>query len=325
MATVAVTGAGGFIGSHLVDRLLADGHEVRAFVRYTSMPTVGFLDEARAKWPDRLEIVRGTIEDPSAVRKLADGTDVVFHLAALIGIPLSFAAPYHYVATNLIGTVNVLDSCRESGVRRMVQVSTSETYGTPTSVPISEEHPFRAQSPYAATKAGADHLALSYFRSFSTPVVVIRPFNTFGPRQSARAVIPTIVTQALSGDVIRLGSLLPRRDLTFVSDTVSGLSLAAFTAEIEGEEINLGTGRSWSVAEIADMVIARTNPQARIELDPERLRPERSEIPELLADTGKAERLLGFSPTVTFQEGLDIVIQDIRENLDRYCVGDYVL
>ena len=207
----------------------------------------------------------------------------------------------------------------------MVAVSTSETYGTAQSVPITESHPVHAQSPYAATKASADQLALSYHRSFETPVVVIRPFNTYGPRQSARAVIPTIVTQALTGDVVRLGGTSPRRDLTFVTDTVAGMVLAGFTSGVDGEEINLGTGASWEIGEIARMVIERVNPNARLELDAERLRPDASEVMELVAGIDKARRLLGYEPTVPFSRGLDLVIEDIRVNLDRFRVGEYLV
>jgi NAD dependent epimerase/dehydratase len=325
MSVVAVTGAGGFIGSHLVERLLADGHEVRALVRYTSTSSIGFLKEARDAWPERLRILSGTIEDPGCMRELLDGVEVVFHLAALIGIPYSYVAPHHYVQTNVVGTLNVLEAARLCQVRRVVHTSTSETYGTAQFTPISETHPIHAQSPYAATKAGADQLALSYFRSFETPVVVVRPFNTFGPRQSARAVIPTIVTQALTGDVIRLGSVDPRRDLTFVTDTVAGMTLAGFAQGVDGEEINLGTGQAWSVGEIASAVIERANPNARVELDPGRVRPDQSEVMELVSDIGKARRLLGYEPAISIDEGLGLVIADIRDNLDRYRVGEYLV
>jgi NAD dependent epimerase/dehydratase len=325
LSVVAVTGAGGFIGSHLVERLLTDGHDVRALVRYVSTSSIGFLGPAREAWPERLRIDAGTVEDPGCLRDLLDSVDVVFHLAALGGIPYSYVAPHHYVQTNVIGTLNVLEAARALGVGRMVSVSTSETYGTAQFVPITESHPVHAQSPYAATKASADQLVLSYQRSFGTPVVVVRPFNTFGPRQSARAVIPAIVTQALTGDVVRLGSVAPRRDLTYVSDTVNGMVLAGFAPGVEGEEINLGTGVSWAVGDIAAMVIERVNPGARIEVDPARLRPDASEVMELVAGIDKARRLLGFEPTVPFARGLELVIDEIRGNLDRFRVGEYLV
>jgi dTDP-glucose 4,6-dehydratase len=325
VSVAAVTGAGGFIGSHLVEHLLSDGHDVRALVRYVSTSSIGFLGPAREGWPDRLRIDSGTVEDPGCIRHLLDGVDVVFHLAALGGIPYSYVAPHHYVQTNVLGTLNVLEATRALGVGRMVNVSTAETYGTAQFVPITESHPVHAQSPYAATKASADQLALSYQRSFGTPVVVIRPFNTFGPRQSARAVIPTIVTQALTGDVVRLGGTAPRRDLTYVSDTVNGMVLAGFVPGVEGEEINLGTGVSCGIGDIARMVIERVNPGARVEVDPDRLRPDTSEVMELVAGIEKARRLLGYEPAVAFEQGLDLVIEDIRGNLDRFRVGEYLV
>jgi len=325
MTTFAVTGAGGFIGSHLVERLLGDGHEVRALVRYTSTSSVGFLDDARERWPDALTIEAGAVEDPGCVNRLIAGTDAVLHLAALIGIPYSYVAPHHYVQTNIVGTINVLDAVRQHGVGRMVHVSTSETYGTAQFVPISESHPVHAQSPYAATKAGADQLALSYFRSFGTPVVVIRPFNTYGPRQSARAFIPTVITQALSGDTVRLGATAPRRDLTFVSDTVDGMVRAATAEDVDGLEINLGTGISYSVGEVAERIVDATNPDAKIVHDEARERPADSEVMELQSDISLAKRTLGYEPAVGLDEGLALTIAYVRENLARYRVGEYAV
>lgn len=308
MATAVVTGAGGFIGSHLTERLLGDGHRVRALVRYTSTSSIGFLGPAQTRFPDRLEIVAGTVADPGCTRSLLDGVDTVYHLAALIGIPYSYVGPHHYVQTNLTGTLNMLEAARAAGVGRFVHISTSETYGTAQFTPISESHPVHAQSPYAATKAGADQLALSYHRSFDLPVVVVRPFNTFGPRQSARAFIPTVVAQALNGDVVRMGSLTPRRDLNFVTDTVNGMVLAGTTAGVEGYEINIGSGISHSIGEVAQAIIDRVNPRAVIEFDPTRERPEKSEVMDLLADISLATRLLGYQPRVTFEDGLDRVV-----------------
>ena len=325
MSRFAVTGAGGFIGSHLVERLLADGHEVRALVRYSSTSSIGFLGEARAAHPDALTIEAGAVEDPGCVQRLVAGCDGVLHLAALIGIPYSYIAPRHYVQTNIVGTINVLDAVRNHGVGRLVHVSTSETYGTAQFVPISEEHPVHAQSPYAATKAGADQLALSYYRSFATPVVVIRPFNTFGPRQSARAFIPTVITQALTGNTVRLGSVTPRRDLTFVTDTVDGMVRAAMTPGIDGTEINLGTGESHGIGEVAEEIIAQVNPEARLQHDPARDRPGNSEVLELQSDISRARELLGYAPQVSLRDGLAQTIGYMRANLDHYRVGEYLV
>ncbi len=325
MTTFAVTGAGGFIGSHLVERLLTDGHDVRALVRYSSTSSVGFLGEAREHWPERLIIEAGAIEDPGCVNRFVDGADVVLHLAALIGIPYSYVAPHHYVQTNIVGTINVLDAVRRTGATRMVHISTSETYGTAQFVPISELHPVHAQSPYAATKAGADQLVLSYARSFDTPVVVVRPFNTYGPRQSARAFIPTVITQALSSDEVKLGAVTPRRDLTYVADTVDGMVRAASAPDVEGMEINLGTGVSYSVGEVAERIVATVNPSAVIVHDAERERPADSEVMELQSDITRARELLGYDPSTTLDEGLALTVQYVRDNLDRYRVGEYLV
>lgn len=325
MTTFAVTGAGGFIGSHLIERLLGDGHKVRALVRYTSTSSIGFLEHARERWPDTLTIEAGAVEDPGCVNRLVEGSDAVLHLAALIGIPYSYVAPHHYVQTNIVGTINVLDAVRQNGVSRMVHVSTSETYGTAQFVPISEAHPVHAQSPYAATKAGADQLALSYYRSFGTPVVVIRPFNTYGPRQSARAFIPTVISQALSGDTVRLGATSPRRDLTYVSDTVDGMVRAATAAGVDGLEINLGTGVSYSVGEVAERIVQATNPSAQIVHDEARERPADSEVMELQSDITLAREVLGYDPVVALDAGLDLTIEYVRENLARYRVGEYAV
>lgn len=322
---VVVTGAGGFIGSHLTERLLADGHHVRALVRYTSTSSIGHLGPARERHGDRLEIVAGTVEDPSCMRDLIDGTEIVFHLAALIGIPYSYVAPHHYVATNLSGTLNVLEAARSASVRRLVHISTSETYGTAQFTPITEQHPVHAQSPYAATKAGADQLALSYHRSFDVPVVVVRPFNTFGPRQSARAFIPAVIGQALAGDVVQLGSLTPRRDLNFVTDTVNGMVLAGTAEGVDGEEINVGSGVSHTIGEVAEAIIARVNPSARIVFDSARERPSKSEVMDLLADTTRAQRLLGYHPQVSFEDGLDRVIDHMRRDGDLADAGTYLI
>lgn len=325
MSTYAVTGAGGFIGSHLVERLLRDGHEVRALVRYTSTSSIGFLGPAEAQWPGQLTIEAGAVEDPGCIDRLVAGVDAVLHLGALIGIPYSYVAPHHYVQTNIVGTINVLDAVRAHGVRRMVHISTSETYGTAQFVPINESHPVHAQSPYAATKAGADQLALSYQRSFGTPVVVIRPFNTYGPRQSARAFIPTVITQALTGDVVKLGAITPRRDLTFVADTVDGMVRASTAPGIEGMEINLGTGISHSVGSVAERIVEMVNPGAEIVHDAGRDRPADSEVMELQSDITRARELLGYEPSTTLDAGLEATIDYVRKHLDAYRVGEYLV
>ncbi|MEQ8833906.1 MAG: GDP-mannose 4,6-dehydratase [Miltoncostaeaceae bacterium] len=323
MGLFAVTGAGGFIGGHLVERLLGDGHRVRALVRYSSTSSIGFLDSARARHPEALEIVHGDVEDPACMVRLIDGCERVLHLAALIGIPYSFVAPHHYVQTNLMGTLNVLEAARAAGVERLVHISTSETYGTAQFVPITEAHPAHAQSPYAATKVGADQLALSYQRSFGLPVVVVRPFNTYGPRQSPRAFIPTVIAQALAGDVIRMGSLDPRRDLNYVTDTVQGMVAAAITPGVEGAEINIGSGVSHSIGDVARAIIERVNPSARIELDPARVRPGASEVMELVAGIERAGELLGYAPSVPLEAGIERVIEHMRTDADLRHAGEY--
>lgn len=325
MGHFAVTGAGGFIGSHLVERLLADGHRVRALVRYSSTSSIGLLGEARARHPEALEIVAGDVTDPACVMRLVDGCERVLHLAALIGIPYSYVAPHHYVQTNLVGTLNVLEAARAAGVARLVHISTSETYGTAQFVPITEQHPAHAQSPYAATKVGADQLALSYQRSFGLPVVVVRPFNTYGPRQSARAFIPTVIAQALAGDVVRMGSLDPRRDLNYVTDTVAGMVAAALAPGVEGYEINIGSGVSHSVGDVARAIIQQVNPDARIEQDPARVRPADSEVMELVAGIERARELLDYAPAVGLEQGLERVIAHMRTSADLSDAGRYHL
>lgn len=311
---VVVTGAGGFIGSHLAEALVEEGARVRALIHYNAQGSVGALKFLHSDVLRSLEIVAGDVRDPYAVRALVQGAEVVFHLAALIGIPYSYIAPASYVSTNVQGTVNILEAARAEGVARVVVTSTSETYGTAQYTPIDERHPAVAQSPYAATKIAADQLALSYHRSFALPVTIVRPFNTFGPRQSERAIVPTIVAQALfqSGEV-RLGSLAPRRDLTYVRDTVRGFLLLAERAESVGRATNLGAGESRSVAEIVDVIGSILGKELRVVQEDSRVRPERSEVMELCADATVARRL-GWTPETSFEKGVRELIAFMREN-----------
>ena len=310
---VVVTGAGGFIGSHLVEALVADGARVRALVHYNAEGSIGSLRYIDRRVLDAIEIVAADVRDPYAMRSLVRGAQTVFHLAALIGIPYSYVAPASYVETNVGGTLNLLEAARAEGVERLVVTSTSETYGTAQYTPIDEKHPAVAQSPYAATKVGADQLALSYHRSFDTPVCVVRPFNTFGPRQSERAIIPTIVVQALRKvDPLRLGSLEPRRDLLYVTDTVRGFLALAESPQAVGQAVNLGTGTSHSVRELVEAVGRVLGRELRVLQDTTRVRPERSEVRELRADASAA-RSLGWMPKVSLESGLGHVVDFIRQ------------
>jgi len=307
-----VTGAGGFIGSHLVDALLDQGWPTLALVRYVSDGSAGFLNKKLDT--SGLEIARGDVRDPDFLNAHIREADIVFHLAALISIPYSYEAPRDCIETNVIGTLNVLEACRQAKVRRLVHTSTSEVFGTAIYVPIDEKHPIQAQSPYAASKHAADKLVQSYVRSFSVPAVTIRPFNTFGPRQSSRAVISTIIQQALGTGRIRLGNLTPRRDFTFVADTVTGF-IAAAKAEDKalGMEINLGTGRDVSIEEIAKMIRDAIDPGIPIESDSARLRPEASEVLRLQSDNRLARDLLGWSPQISLEEGITQTIRWMRD------------
>jgi dTDP-glucose 4,6-dehydratase len=309
---VLVTGAGGFIGSHLVERLVASGATTRAFVHYRGDGGAGWLDRSEVR--DDVEIVSGDISDHDSMRQAVRGVDVVFHLAALIGIPYSYRATASYVRVNVEGTFNVLQACRDLGVGRVVHTSTSEVYGTAQYVPIDEAHPLRGQSPYSATKIGADKLAEAFHLSFGLPVVIVRPFNTFGPRQSARAVIPTVIAQALTGYVIRLGNTNTSRDFNFVSNTVDGFLLAGTSTAAVGATCNLGSGQEVTIAELARMVQQIVDRPVRIEKDEARVRPAFSEIERLVASYARAEQLLGWRPAVSFEDGLRATVQWIREN-----------
>lgn len=318
---VLVTGAGGFIGSYLVERLLEEGCRVRAFVHYNSFNRWGWIDSFPADKLKKIEIFSGDIRDPNGVREAIKGIDIVFHLAALIGIPFSYHSPDSYVDTNVKGTLNILQACKDLEVEKVLVTSTSEVYGTAKYVPIDENHPRQPQSPYSATKIAADCLAESFYRSFGLPVVIVRPFNTYGPRQSARAVIPTIITQLLAGKgEIKLGALHPTRDLVFVKDTVNAFIEIAKSDKTIGEEINIATGEEISIRDLAKRLINMINPEARILTEKIRLRPEKSEVERLLGSNEKIKKLTGWKPRYNLEEGLKITIEWFkkRENLRFY-------
>ena len=322
---VLVTGAGGFIGSHLVERLVREGAQVRAFIRYNSRNDPGLLRFMPSEMSGSVEIIPGDLRDQAAVREAVRGVSHIFHLGALIAIPYSYRNPADVVETNVIGTLNVLLAARDANVQRMVHTSTSEVYGTALRVPIDESHPLQGQSPYSASKIGADKLAESFFCAFNLPVVTIRPFNTFGPRQSARAVIPTLITQALSGGVIKLGNLDARRDFTYVSDTVDGFLKIAETPGVEGITLNLGTGQEIRIGELAEQIVAMLDHPVRLEIDQERLRPEKSEVQRLLSDNRLAFAKLGWSPQVAFNDGLRQTFEWIKKNGSMYASDRYVV
>ncbi|WP_353944769.1 GDP-mannose 4,6-dehydratase [Streptomyces sp. HUAS MG91] len=320
--TVLVTGAEGFIGSTLVDLLLDAGARVRAFVHYKPYAEKGHL--AHLLDDPRVEILAGDVRDPGRVADAVSGCDTVFHLAALIGIPYSYDSPGAYVQTNVVGTENIAEACRRHSVRRLVHTSTSEVYGTALTAPISEEHPLQPQSPYSASKIGADMMALSHWHAFELPVTVVRPFNTYGPRQSARAVIPTILAQLHSGArEIKLGSLTPTRDFTYVSDTARGFMALARCDRALGQVVNLGTGQEISIGDLAQALIRASGRDARVVVDPSRLRPSGSEVQRLLSDNGRAREWAGWEPEFTLDEGLKRTSQWVAENLDRFAPGRY--
>ena len=321
--TVLVTGAGGFIGSHLTERLVELGACTRAFVHYNSMGTWGWLDHSPLK--PEIEVIAGDITDRDSVRKAAQGIDIIFHLAALIGIPYSCHAPVSYVRTNVEGTLNVLQAALEANVERVVHTSTSEVYGTAQYVPIDEQHPLQGQSPYSATKIGADKLAEAFHCSFGLPVVTLRPFNTYGPRQSARAVIPTIIVQCMTRESVRLGNLSPTRDLTYVADTVEGFICAAQSQGAEGKVINIGSGQEISIGDLAHKIANLLGKAVEIECENERKRPEGSEIERLCAANGLARKLLGWEPRYTLDEGLRLTIEWIGEHLEHYRPDTYAI
>ncbi|MBL7863246.1 MAG: SDR family oxidoreductase [Cyclobacteriaceae bacterium] len=323
---VLVTGADGFIGSHLVERLVAEGCKVKAFCYYNSFNSWGWLDSLDKEKLKNIEVFMGDVRDPNGVRTAIEGSQIVFHLAALIAIPFSYHSPDSYVDTNVKGTLNVLQACREFGVERLIVTSTSEVYGTAMYVPIDEKHPRQGQSPYSATKIGADHLAESFFRSFALPVTIVRPFNTFGPRQSARAVIPTIITQLIAGlPKISLGDTRPTRDLVYVADTVTGFVRIAEADKVSGEEINIATQKETSIGDLAMMIGKIMGKPVEVLQDDVRMRPTESEVFRLLGSNEKIKRLTGWQQAYSLEDGLKETIQWFSkpENMKLYKPGIY--
>lgn len=324
MKKILVTGSDGFIGSHLTEELVKAGYEVKAFVYYNSFNTWGWLDTLPIDIMKHVEVFQGDIRDPHGVKEAMKGCNAVFHLAALIAIPFSYHSPDAYVDTNIKGTLNVLQAARELDIERVLVTSTSEVYGTALYVPIDEKHPYQGQSPYSATKIGADRLAESFYRSFNLPVTIVRPFNTYGPRQSARAVIPTIITQLLAGKTeIKLGSLTPTRDFNYVKDTAHGFIEIYRSDKTIGEEINIATQQEISVGELAEELIRQINPSARIICDEQRLRPEKSEVNRLLGANRKILQMTEWKPEYTFSQGIAETIDFLKANIDRYKVDIY--
>lgn len=321
---VLVTGADGFIGSHLTEELVKKGYDVKAFVFYNSFGTWGWLDSLPDEIMKQVEVVSGDVRDPNGVRTAMKNVEEVFHLAALIAIPFSYHSPDSYVDTNIKGTLNVLQAARDFDLSRVLITSTSEVYGTAQYVPIDERHPFQGQSPYSATKIGADRLAESFYRSFGTPVSIVRPFNTYGPRQSARAVIPTIIMQLLAGaEEIKLGSLTPTRDFNYVKDTAAGFIAIAESEQTVGQEINIATQKEISIGELAEEIIRQINPKARIICDEQRLRPEKSEVNRLLGCNKKIKELTAWKPSYTLEQGIEETIHWMRGHLGVYKTDIY--
>jgi dTDP-glucose 4,6-dehydratase len=326
MANVFVTGAGGFIGSHLTEELVRQGEEVRAFVRYNSRDDRGLLEELPKEIRNQVDVVMGDLKDPEGVRKAVKGCRTIFHLGALISIPYSYVHPFDFIQTNVIGTANLLNACLESpSVEKIVHTSSSEVYGTARYTPIDEKHPLQAQSPYSASKIAADKLAESYFLSFNLPIATLRPFNTFGPRQSLRAVIPTIISQALEGKRIKLGNTAPRRDFLFVRDTVRGFIAMGKCEEAVGKTVNIGVGQDISIAEVMKNILGLMGKEGQVETEDRRIRPEKSEVMQLLSDTRLAQALFQWAPRYTLEDGLRETIEWYRQNLSRFKVGSYPL
>lgn len=323
---VLVTGAGGFIGSHLVEALVPLCAKVTALIHYDSRPHWSNLEFLPSQVIDSIEVVAGDLTDPHFMRRLIEGHDTIFHLAALIAIPYSYAAPTVFFSTNVLGTLNVLEACREAGVKRAIFTSTSECYGTALTVPISETHPLQAQSPYSASKIGADKAVESFYCTYGVPAVTIRPFNTYGARQSARAIVPTIISQTLSDSPsIQLGSLSPVRDMTYVSDTVAGFIAAATADGIEGEVINLGVGEGYTIGDLVERIFHLTGVRKEIVCQSERIRPEKSEVMQLISDNSRAKNRLGWKPEVSLDNGLQKTIEFVKEHPDFYKTNRYVL
>ena len=319
-------GCRGFIGSHLTEELVRQGEEVRGFVRYNSRDDRGLLEELPKDIQGQIEVISGDLKDPDGVRKAVKGCHKIFHLGALIAIPYSYVHPFDFIQTNVAGTAHLLNACLEEGtLERFIHTSTSEVYGTAQYVPIDEKHPLQAQSPYAASKIGADKLAESYNLSFGLPIVTIRPFNTFGPRQSLRAIIPTIISQAIRAKKIRLGNTKPRRDFLFVKDTVKGFIQVGKCEGAVGKVVNIGTGTDISIEELVKKILDLMGKKAEIEVEDRRIRPEKSEVMQLLSDTHLAQKLFQWAPRHTLDEGLRETIEWYQKNLSRFKVGSYPL
>lgn len=324
MKNVLVTGADGFIGSHLTEELVKQGYKVRAFAYYNSFNSWGWLDSLPKDILNEIDVFTGDIRDPNGVRESMKGIDEVFHLAALIAIPFSYHSPDAYVDTNIKGTLNVLQAGRALDTSRILVTSTSEVYGTAIYVPIDEKHPYQGQSPYSATKIGSDRLAESFYRSFDMPITIVRPFNTYGPRQSARAIIPTIITQLLSGkEQLEIGSLTPTRDFNYVKDTVNGFISISKAKNTIGEEINIATQNEISIGDLANELIRQINPNVKIVCDEQRLRPQKSEVNRLLGSNEKIKNLTDWTPKYTFEQGLSETIEFFKNNLDKYKTDIY--
>jgi len=322
---VLVTGAGGFIGSHLVERLVTLKAAVRAFVRYNSKGTCGHIDSLAPQTKEKLEVIAGDLRDPEAVRAACKDVTIVFHLGALVAIPYSYVHPVEVVQTNVLGTLNVLCAARDCGVKQVVHTSTSEVYGTARYVPIDEKHPLCGQSPYSASKIGADQLAESFFRSFELPVAIIRPFNTYGPRQSARAVIPSVITQVISRGTVYIGATHPTRDLTYVDDTVEAFVKIAECPEAIGKVTNVGSGKEATIRDLVNLIFSIVGKDAKVVFDPARLRPPRSEVERLLADTSRMKEITGWRPSVSLEDGLRKTIDWISDHFSLYRPDVYAI
>jgi dTDP-glucose 4,6-dehydratase len=326
MAKILVTGAGGFIGSHLTEELVRGGADVRALVRYNSRDERGLLEDLPREIQNQIEVIPGDLKDPDGVKKAVKGCSKVFHLGALIAIPYSYVHPFDFVQTNVIGTAHLLNACLEEKLlERFVHTSTSEVYGTAQYIPIDEKHPLQAQSPYAASKIAADKLVESYHLSFGLPIATLRPFNTFGPRQSLRAVIPTIISQAIEDKKIRLGNTRPRRDFLFVKDTVRGFLELGKCDEAIGKVVNIGAGKDICIEDLAKKILHLVGKKGEIEVEDHRIRPEKSEVMQLLSDTQLAQRLFGWAPRYSLEDGLKETIEWYRRNLSRFRIGSYPL
>jgi NAD dependent epimerase/dehydratase len=326
MAKILITGAGGFIGSHLTEELVREGEDVRALVRYNSRDERGLLEDLSKEIQNQIEVIPGDLKDPDGVKKAVKGCSRVFHLGALIAIPYSYVHPFDFVQTNVIGTAHLFNAClEEKGLEKIIHTSTSEVYGTAQYIPIDEKHPLQAQSPYAASKIAADKLAESYYLSFGLPIATLRPFNTFGPRQSLRAIIPTIISQAIEDKKIRLGNTRPRRDFLFVKDTVRGFIELGKCDEAVGKVVNIGTGKDISIGELVKKILNLMGKKREIEVEDHRIRPEKSEVMQLLSDTRLAQKLFGWGHRYSLEDGLKETIEWYRRNLSQFKIGSYPL